>query len=81
MKLLIFKYFKDLITPPTLQEIIEQRMREEIKLIMNADYVILTHKFQKHMANATLAALGDWNSLQRKLELKEKMELKEKEGQ
>ena len=61
----IHKYFYNMTHPPTLGEIIEQKMKVEAQTIIDSEHVIKTHCFQKHMSQSTLKALEDWNKLQR----------------
>ena len=50
-----------MISPPTLQEVIAQKMLVEAQVVMDSEHVIMTHQFQRHMANASISALEEWN--------------------
>lgn len=62
----IANFFTRLVAPPSLDEIIAVQLETKYIVVLQAEHVIKTHRFQKHMAQAEIQAMIAWNSAETK---------------
>lgn len=61
MKFAIWQSIQDMINPPGLTALVAEELAKTQQELANAEHVILSHRFQRHMALAKIAALEDWH--------------------
>lgn len=61
----ITTYFTKMVSPPSLEDIIANNLKQKQQVVINSDHIIRTHNFQKHMAEAEIEAMILWTCRER----------------